>query len=396
MSDQDRITEFSILYEIASMPTRLLGIEPIGEAVVDKATRLLSTDLAILFLYSPDQDALEPKVSRGVRLNRAAPIVLPTQNNDPLADLRAGRVVIWSSHLHSKALAPPLKINYPIHNALYIPIGQDDRLLGMIYVARLAERPFTREELSFFTVLADKTTTALDNHWLLAETQRQLEELKKQRARLEISNQVGQQITSILTLDELLTEVVSSIQVQFDYYYVSIWLPSEESQVMTAYATVGRHQKAQLLPDYQIPLDAPKSIIIRVYRTGLPYLAQDVNSDPEYWALAAIPDTNSEIALPLRIGQKIIGVMDIQSDRPNAFDPEDVALLQTIATQIGVAVRNAQLYEDAHQARQEAEEANKTKTLFLANMSHELRTPLNVILNFTEFMADGLIGDIDE
>ncbi len=194
----------------------------------------------------------------------------------------------------------------------------------------------------------------------------------------------------------MLTEVVSSIQVQFDYYYVSIWLPSEESQVMTAYATVGRHQKAQLLPDYQIPLDAPKSIIIRVYRTGLPYLAQDVNSDPEYWALAAIPDTNSEIALPLRIGQKIIGVMDIQSDRPNAFDPEDVALLQTIATQIGVAVRNAQLYEDAHQARQEAEEANKTKTLFLANMSHELRTPLGAIIGFIGILQMGMIKDKKE
>ncbi len=396
MSGHDQVTEFSILYEIASMPTRLLDLDVIGEAVVDKATRLLGTDLAVLFLYALTADSLEPAKSRGVRINRVATISLSSQDQELSDAVRAGRVFNWSKHLHSEPIFPPLKVDYPVHEALYIPVGQGEHLLGLIYAARLTERPFVEQELSFFTILADKTATALDNHLLFDESQHQLSELQKQKARLEISNQVGQQIASILTLDDLLTQVVRSIQRRFDYYHFGLWLPSQDAKLMIAYATASRNEGAQLLPSQHISLDTPQSIIGRVYQTGSSYLSNDVSSDPEYIAFTAIPDTRSEIALPLRIGHQIIGVMDIQSDHKAAFDQEDVTVLHTLANQIAPAIRNAQLYKDARQARLEAEEANKIKSGFLASMSHELRTPLNAILNFTEFVALGMMGPVNE
>lgn len=396
MGERDRIAEFSILYEIASMPTRLLGLLPIGEAVVDKATRLLSTDLAILYLSAPEKRSFEPSASRGVRLNRVEALSVSSGSDDPLWEVQNGKVLVWSQTQHSKGLPPPLSVNYPVQDALYIPIGRGDNLLGIIYVARLTHRPFTEDELSFFTLLADKTATAVENYLLVDETRRQLEELKKQRSRLEISNQVGQQITSILNLDDLLTQVVRSIQLQFDYNHVSVWLPSEDDQMMVAYAMVDRGQEARLRSGEYIPFNSAASSIVGVYQSGAYALIQDVNANPQQAALETMPNTRAEITLPLRIGHKIIGVLDIHSDQANAFDPQDTALLQTLANQIGVAVRNAQLYREAQEARQEAEEANKTKTRFLANMSHELRTPLNVILNFTEFVADGFFGEINE
>jgi len=105
--------------------------------------------------------------------------------------------------------------------------------------------------------------------------------------------------------------------------------------------------------------------------------------------------TQSEIGLPLLIGSHLHGVLNIQSYTPNAFDDENLPMLRLLASQVAIALHNAQLYNAAILARQEAERANEIKSRFLASMSHELRTPLNAVLNFTGFVADGVFGPIN-
>jgi signal transduction histidine kinase len=99
-----------------------------------------------------------------------------------------------------------------------------------------------------------------------------------------------------------------------------------------------------------------------------------------------LPLTRSEIAMPLRIGDQIIGVLDLQSVEPNAYDDEDVQVFQMMADQIAIAVNNARLFEKSEEARHIADEANRQKSEFLSNMSHELRTPLNVIIGYSHSM----------
>src|SRR5262249_29663099 len=79
----------------------------------------------------------------------------------------------------------------------------------------------------------------------------------------------------------------------------------------------------------------------------------------------------------------------------NKFSPDDVKVLITLAAQIAVAVRNANLFAQAQQARHEAEQSNRVKSQFLAAMSHELRTPLNAILNFSQFVSSGICGPVN-
>jgi signal transduction histidine kinase len=143
-----------------------------------------------------------------------------------------------------------------------------------------------------------------------------------------------------------------------------------------------------------VPL-TQSSIIAHVARTGEPLVVNDVRREPRYLYLDELPQTRSELALPLIVGEKVLGVLDLQDKSANAFSPNDVQVLQTLAAQIAVAIQNAALFDTAQEARAEAEEANRLKTQFLTNMSHELRTPLNAVINFAYLLSVGIEGPLE-
>jgi signal transduction histidine kinase len=93
---------------------------------------------------------------------------------------------------------------------------------------------------------------------------------------------------------------------------------------------------------------------------------------------------------------QLIGVLDLQATDVNRFRDEDIRIMTTLAEQIAIAMRNAQLFEEVQLALEQAERANSIKSVFLASMSHELRTPLNSVINFTKFVVKGTVGPVNE
>ena len=204
--------------------------------------------------------------------------------------------------------------------------------------------------------------------------------LSKRAVQLEASNQVGQQVTSVLELDELLWAVVKSIQARFGYYFVGVWLLNEAKDRLILQAGLGRDGRHCLEPGCSIELATARSIIAWVTRKGQAYRAEDVSLDVRYLALNALPETRSEVALPLRVGQEIIGVLDIQSDQLARFNDEDQRVLQTLTNQVAIAIRNARLYKLEKQL-------NMDKDKFFSIISHDLRSPFNGLLGNAQLMA---------
>jgi signal transduction histidine kinase/low affinity Fe/Cu permease len=232
----------------------------------------------------------------------------------------------------------------------------------------------------------------------LRESEASLERRVKERTRdLTVASDVSRRTTTVLDMATLLPQLTRLTQQGFDLYGVSVYLFDAAAGVLRRAAdatTSGLSRPHET--DNAIRVDDANGIIPLAARSLDAVVINDTAQSDRFRVDAALPDTRAEMVVPLLVGKSLVGVLDLQSKQVNRFSTEDQYILTTLAEQVAIAVRNAQLFQEAETARREAETANETKSRFLANMSHELRTPLNAILNFSAFVADGVLGPVNE
>jgi DNA-binding response OmpR family regulator len=161
-------------------------------------------------------------------------------------------------------------------------------------------------------ILLSKVKVFLELYHQRHQLQAANDKLAKRALELETSSQVAQYATSILELGDLLPEVVSLIQAMFNYYFVGLWLVDEGKKKLVLRASQSRDGCRLLEPDYVLPLDTVHNIVISAYQSGEYYLANDVTVDPQYPTTPELPDTRSELVLPLRLGTENIGILDLR------------------------------------------------------------------------------------
>lgn len=223
-----------------------------------------------------------------------------------------------------------------------------------------------------------------------------LEERVNARTRdLRAAVEVSREIATVRALDELLPEVVRLTLETYQLYAVSILLVDSEDQTLSFSA--GITESGQPIEDkasFLSLIATSPSIINGAAQTQKTVVVNNTDEDDRYQLFPELPDTRSELAIPMMLGEKLLGIFDFQSRYVNNFDTDEVTALEILAKQTATAVSNAQLFEELRAAQHEAERANQAKSAFLASVSHELRTPLNSIINFTEFVRHGMKGPV--
>ena len=224
-----------------------------------------------------------------------------------------------------------------------------------------------------------------------------LEDKVDERTRdLAIAGDVSRQITRVLDLEQLLPELVERTRQGFSLYYVSLYLFDQQTQKLRLEAAAG--EKGAPIEENAISfhLDEQPSVIAQAARNQRAEIINDTAVSPVYSFNPQLPQTRAEAAFPMLVSDKLVGVLDLQSEVKEHFQEGERQIYSTLAEQIAIAVRNAQLYREQAYLAQELERADLVKSQFLASMSHELRTQLNTIINFNQLIAMGAVGPVTD
>ncbi|MBN1246774.1 MAG: PAS domain S-box protein [Anaerolineae bacterium] len=239
------------------------------------------------------------------------------------------------------------------------------------------------EPLSAATIIRDVSDRKAAEQELLRFT-------VQQRTAAEVSAQVN----AILDPTKLLEAVVPLVQGRFELYHVHVYTLDRDAQELVMQVGSGEAGRKLRQMGHRIGLRQEPSLVAKAARTRETILVEDVTQAPDHLPNPLLPYTRSEIAIPLITGDRVIGVLDVQDDAPGRFTESDIDVLSTLATQIAIALRNAQYFEELQDVAARLREVDRLKSEFLANMSHELRTPLNSILGYAEVMLMGIDGDL--
>jgi PAS domain S-box-containing protein len=229
----------------------------------------------------------------------------------------------------------------------------------------------------------------------ITEQKKAEEAIRRRNEYLAVSAEIGRLVTSILDLNTIFARTVNLITDRFGFYHAAIYIVEETGFNALLKEATGEAGQEMKKAERSLPLN-DKTIVGSVALAGNVLVANNAAENPLFAYNPLLPETRAEAAIPLRISTRIIGVIDIQARRLNAFDEDEISVLQTLSDQVAVAIDNARSFELSQQAVMEMREVDRLKSQFLANMSHELRTPLNSIIGFSRVILKGIDGPITD
>ena len=318
---------------IASVASASSDLDTILERVLDHTLQALRLKIGAIWLL-PESGDVSHTVLRGLPLEtieaaRRAAAELGMELVDTIA------VADWR-----KADVPlaPLVLRFGVCASITVPLLIEARRVGGLGVAAPQPREWSADEVALVESVGRETGGAI-------ERVRLLEKERRRSRQLALVAQVARRAVAQLDPDALLWETAQAIHELFGYPDVLIALVNHAQRMLIRKAWAGVHPRKG--PAEQRRPIGERGILDWVAVHGETVLANNVREDPRY--VAFLPDTAAELCVPIKDGDTVIGLINVESDRPYAFDEADVAAMEVLADELAIALRNVQLFADKQQ-----------------------------------------------
>ena len=357
---KERAELLDFLLNVADVTSETLDLDRLLGNVANIIKEVIPADLFAILLYSEKARGLKIRYSIGHReeivrglviglgegiTGAAAATRLPIMVDDVRGDVR------YISSLDA------------VRSELAVPMIARGKLVGVIDAQSTRIKAYTEHDRALLRLLASRVAVSIDNARLYRRVERQNRTLR-------VLAHLSQEFSSILDLDELLRKIAQTIRALISYDAFTIMLVDYDRRLL-------RHRYSERY-DQRIKLDnipLGKGITGAAAELREPVRVNDTLADPRY--IASHPEIRSEVAVPLVVQDRVIGVVDLESERIGYFTEEHVRMLSLLAPQIASSVENARLYEELNQREKRMEQdlkaARKVQSVLLPGKAPEIR-----------------------
>lgn len=367
--------------ERALSETEHVGLETILQLIVESARQLIpGAERAVLHLVDDQQEYLVPRAVAGFAEHSAGSLNMRIGDGIAGAAIQSRQVLLVPDvAADSRVLRGRLPPSF--RSIAVAPIQSHDRCVGTISI--LSDRPntFTADDGALLEALGTQAAIAIGNTSLLETTQQSLKETNALYS-------ISQRLVASLDPDQLMSEVVELLHTDFGFYHAQIYeLDAAEHMLVLSHGSgeIGARLKEQR---WRLPVGS--GIVGHVAETGEAITANDVDDVIFFLRNPLLPNTQSEMAVPIKVGEQVLGVLDIQQALPGRLSVRQMQLMQAVAGQLAVALQKARLYNRLQSSLRQ-EQSMRSQLLqnerlalvgrLLASVSHELNNPIQAIQN---------------
>ena len=326
---KDRSELLDFLLEVSTVVSSTLDLDALLDSVMERVRDVIRFDIGAILLYSERYGGLRVRRAIGLNSELTRDLTIPLQEGITGVAAATRKPVNVGDVRNEPRYLPIIDA---VRSELAVPLFMQDRIIGVIDLQSTELTAFTNEDVQLIQLIASRVIYAISNA-------RMFRRMDRQYRTLTTLSQLSQEFSSILNLDALLGRVALKIKGLIRYDSFSIFLYDEAGQVLKNRFTLRSDQRVKV---DNVPLD--KGITGAAARERRTLRVEDVLADPRY--VETTPGIRSEIAIPLLMPDRIVGVMDLESKRVGYFTDDHVQTLAPLATIIASAVENARLYEE--------------------------------------------------
>jgi len=250
-------------------------------------------------------------------------------------------LILENAEEQTKALGAKV-VGNPAKSWMGAPMIVDNKAVGALIVQDLEnEFAFDQSHLQYLESLAKQVSRIIYNAQLL-------DEARKQNTKIQAAAEIARDISSALNLDELLLKAISLIRERFNFYHAGVFLVDHTGSNVIIREATGEAGAQMKRMGHKHAIGS-KSTVGFVAGQGEQLVVNDTSKDVTHKHNPLLPETKAEAAIPMKIGERILGVLDIQSTVPYSFNPNDLNTFQILADQLAVAVNNTELFAETQE-----------------------------------------------
>jgi sigma-B regulation protein RsbU (phosphoserine phosphatase) len=334
--EREEVLDF--LLEVSALTAETLDLEQLLANVAEVVRRVIPHELFAILLYSERKQGLQIRYARGHRREVVENLVIRLGEGITGVAAETRQAVVVGDVRDDRRYLQALDA---VRSEMAVPMVARQKLVGVLDLESTTPHAFTPQDRALLQLIATRVGGAIDNARLYRRVDRQN---RIQRTLVLLA----QEFSSILDLNVLLDKIAKSVRTLINYDAFLVLLVDHEKGVLRERFSQRYDRR---IPLETLPLD--QGLTGAAARTGKPVLAKDTSADPRY--LEAYAGIQSEVAIPLIVKDRVIGVMDLESEHVNAFNEDHVRTLSLIAPQIAIAIENARLYEELAAREREIE-----------------------------------------